>query len=146
MLCISGPKFVILAWMSDELSCGQARDWHTHTHRRNRWQYPKASGKNLHVPCCPDQWYELNATFPTQTIPEFSVLSGPNEKRVGKTKPHNSKANEELRIQFGSPGMQCCALKTYNKGCKLASQRLWKIISWPTPVKRTSKGVGVYPL
>ena len=43
--------------MSDELSCGQARDWHTHTdtqtHRRSRWQYPKpklASGnKPSHI-------------------------------------------------------------------------------------------------
>ena len=31
MFCISGPNLVILAWMSDELSCGQARDWYTHT-------------------------------------------------------------------------------------------------------------------
>ena len=31
MFCISGPNLVILAWKGDELSCGQARDWYTHT-------------------------------------------------------------------------------------------------------------------
>ena len=32
VFCICGPNLVILAWMSDELSCGQAHDWHTHWH------------------------------------------------------------------------------------------------------------------
>ena len=32
MFCIPGPNLVILTWMSDELSCGQVRDWHTHWH------------------------------------------------------------------------------------------------------------------
>ena len=32
VFCISGPNLVILACMSDELSCGQASDWHTHGH------------------------------------------------------------------------------------------------------------------
>ena len=32
MFCISGPNLVILAWMGDELSSGQARDCYTHTH------------------------------------------------------------------------------------------------------------------
>ena len=31
---ISGPNLVILTWMSDELSCGQARSWYTHSHTR----------------------------------------------------------------------------------------------------------------
>ena len=52
--CISGPNLVILAWMSDALSCGQARDWYTHTrtHRPtdaadDNTRRPKlASGKN----------------------------------------------------------------------------------------------------
>ena len=45
---ISGPKLVILAWTSDELLCGQARDYRTHgqtdghTDRRRQRQYLKA--------------------------------------------------------------------------------------------------------
>ena len=31
VFCISGPNLVIRAWMGDELSCGLARDWYTHT-------------------------------------------------------------------------------------------------------------------
>ena len=31
VFCTFDPNLVILAWMSGELSCGQARDWHTHT-------------------------------------------------------------------------------------------------------------------
>ena len=31
VFCISGPNLVILAWLGDELSCGQASDWYTHT-------------------------------------------------------------------------------------------------------------------
>ena len=31
MFCFSGPNLVILARTGDELSCGQASDWHTHT-------------------------------------------------------------------------------------------------------------------
>ena len=32
VFCTFVPNLVILAWTSGELSCGQARDWHTHTH------------------------------------------------------------------------------------------------------------------
>ena len=31
VFCTFVPNLVILAWTSGELSCGQARDWHTHT-------------------------------------------------------------------------------------------------------------------
>ena len=41
-----GPNLVILAWMGDELSRGQAGGWRTHmdthTDRRRQRQYPKA--------------------------------------------------------------------------------------------------------
>ena len=41
-----GPNLVILAWMGDELSHGQAGGWRTHTDthtdRRRQRQYPKA--------------------------------------------------------------------------------------------------------
>ena len=41
---IYGPNLVILAETGDELSRGQASDWHTdwRTHRRRQQQYPKA--------------------------------------------------------------------------------------------------------
>ena len=44
VFCTLVKNLVILAWTSDEWSCGQARDWHTHTrtHRRRQRQYPKA--------------------------------------------------------------------------------------------------------
>ena len=46
VFCTYVPNLVILAWTSGELSCGQARDWYTHTdtrtHRRRQRQYPKA--------------------------------------------------------------------------------------------------------
>ena len=29
-----GPNVMVLFWMSDTLFCGQACDWHTHTHRQ----------------------------------------------------------------------------------------------------------------
>ena len=32
MFCISDPNLVMLASTADELSCGQASDWYTHTH------------------------------------------------------------------------------------------------------------------
>ena len=44
MFCISGPNLVILAWMGDELSCGQARDWYTHTHTHTRTHRPTDAG------------------------------------------------------------------------------------------------------
>ena len=31
VFCVSRPNLVILAWTVDELSCGQASDWYTHT-------------------------------------------------------------------------------------------------------------------
>ena len=33
-----GPNLVILAWMGDELSCGQARDYRTHRHTDRQTQ------------------------------------------------------------------------------------------------------------
>ena len=51
VFCISDPNLVILAWMADELSCGQASDWHTQTDRHtdagdDNTRRPKlASGK-----------------------------------------------------------------------------------------------------
>ena len=42
VFCIFGPNLTILAWTGPELSPRQASDWHTHTHRCRRWQYPKA--------------------------------------------------------------------------------------------------------
>ena len=46
VFCTYVSNLVILAWTADELSCGQASDWYTHTHwqihRQGRWQYPKA--------------------------------------------------------------------------------------------------------
>ena len=52
---IYGPNLVILAWMGDELSRGQARGYRTHrwTHRQidagndNTWRPKLASGKNI---------------------------------------------------------------------------------------------------
>ena len=32
LFCTSGPNVVILAWMDDELSCGEAHGSHTHGH------------------------------------------------------------------------------------------------------------------
>ena len=48
VFCFSGPHLMILAWTGDELSCGQASDWYTHTDTGNdNTQRPKlASGKN----------------------------------------------------------------------------------------------------
>ena len=54
VLSIPGPNLVILAWMRDELSCGQASDWYTHTRTYrptdagdDNTRRPKlASGKN----------------------------------------------------------------------------------------------------
>ena len=31
VFCFSGPNMVILAWTGEELSCGHASDWYTHT-------------------------------------------------------------------------------------------------------------------
>ena len=45
VFCIFGPNLAILAWTGPKLSRGQQvidTDWHTHTHGRRRWQYPKA--------------------------------------------------------------------------------------------------------
>ena len=42
VFCFSGPNLVILAWTGDELLCGQASDWYTHTHRHRQRQYPEA--------------------------------------------------------------------------------------------------------
>ena len=42
VFCFSGPNLVILAWTDGELSCGQASDWYTHTHRHRQLQYPEA--------------------------------------------------------------------------------------------------------
>ena len=36
VFCVSHPNLVILAWTADELSCGQASDWYTHTHTDTR--------------------------------------------------------------------------------------------------------------
>ena len=38
MFCVSNPNLVILAWTADELSCGQASDWYTHTDTRTDTQ------------------------------------------------------------------------------------------------------------
>ena len=38
MFCVSHPNLVILAWTADELSCGQASDWYTHTDTRTDTQ------------------------------------------------------------------------------------------------------------
>ena len=38
VFCTFVPNLVILAWTSGELSCGQARDWHTHGHTNTRTQ------------------------------------------------------------------------------------------------------------
>ena len=48
VFCFSGPNLVILAWTGDELLCGQASDWYTHTDTGNdNTRRPKlASGKN----------------------------------------------------------------------------------------------------
>ena len=57
VFCTSGPNLVILAWTSDELSCGQAHDWYTHRPTgagTDNTRRPKlASGKNvsLHKSC-----------------------------------------------------------------------------------------------
>ena len=37
VLCIAGPNMAILAWTSDELSRGKARDWYTHRRTRRRF-------------------------------------------------------------------------------------------------------------
>ena len=54
MFCTYVSNLVILAWTADELSCGQASDWYTHTHTDrytdrgdDNTRRPKlASGKN----------------------------------------------------------------------------------------------------
>ena len=52
VFCTYVSKLVILAWTADELSCGQASDWYTHTDRYtdrgdDNTRRPKlASGKN----------------------------------------------------------------------------------------------------
>ena len=38
VFCVSHPNLVILAWTADELSCGQASDWYTHTDTRTDTQ------------------------------------------------------------------------------------------------------------
>ena len=69
VFCTFVPNLVILAWTSGELSCGQARHWHTHTRTHghtdagnDNTRRPKlASGKNLAIfqvaqdqkSCCP---------------------------------------------------------------------------------------------
>ena len=52
LVCTSGPKLVILAWMVDELPRNHARGWHTHTAADNdNTQRPnRASGnRNFEV-------------------------------------------------------------------------------------------------
>ena len=44
VFCISGPNLVILAWMGDELSSGQARDCYTHTHGHT---YPQTQAMTI---------------------------------------------------------------------------------------------------
>ena len=83
VFCISGPNLVTLAWMSDELSCGQARDWYTHTrtHRttdagNDNTQRPKlASGKNAKISS------RVNMHISNDMCPGFPKLprSCPNE-------------------------------------------------------------------
>ena len=34
VFCTFVPNLVFLSWTSGDLSCGQARDWHTHTDTR----------------------------------------------------------------------------------------------------------------
>ena len=51
MFCFSEPNLVILAWTGDELSCGQASDWHTHTQATTipgGQNWPRVKKKNAH--------------------------------------------------------------------------------------------------
>ena len=48
MFCTYCPNLVILAWIYDELSCGQSHDWHTYTRRHHTHTY--ASNNNTWSP------------------------------------------------------------------------------------------------
>ena len=49
VFCTSGPKLVIPAWMGDELSCGQTRDWQTHR-QTNRHTHMDTGNDNTRRP------------------------------------------------------------------------------------------------
>ena len=50
VFCFSGPNLAILAWISDELSWGQASDWYTHRHRQRQYLEAKTDlGKKKNI-------------------------------------------------------------------------------------------------
>ena len=98
MFCISGPNLVILAWMGDELSRGQARDWYTHTrtHRPtdagdDNTRRPKlASGKNWPFPHSDLLWWQTIRIL--NSVPNYCQSVSPKQTTL--------EADPELLFNF----------------------------------------------
>ena len=139
MFCISGLNLVILAWMSDELSCGQARDWHTHWHTDDdNTRRPKlASGKKgLKVWLLKVRHRPASATgFVSDFVCICSVYKCVihiityfvlTTECNSWTKQHCP--THSIVVRWGQNIVDCSYFFNYFEGCVIATQIHWKML------------------